>query len=248
MNKKFVFILSYIVLFTSIPVHADFVEGSAGLGSSDPHIPEPLLFDLVRPLGARKGELEVNTLAQRNVNGGTLEWAPEIEYAFADGHALEFELPSENSKLTDYKIALQGTLSHHFNNPNLIQGWQVIVKKNRDLGKYSADALYINGYRFNPKWSTLNMLGIRKTEFSGNGKLTTLMNNSIFYDLNTKLTYGLEFNHEVDASGRWRYSYTPQIHADINRHLTIQTGLSFSKLSKLKKSEEVFALRVIYAF
>ncbi|MDP2152726.1 MAG: hypothetical protein Q8J66_03595 [Methylotenera sp.] len=248
MNKKFVFILSYIALFTSIPVHADFVEGSAGLGSSDPHIPEPLLFDLVRPLGARKGELEVNTLAQRNVSGGTLEWAPEIEYAFADGLAFEFELPSENSKLTDYKIALQGTLSHHFNNPNLIQGWQVIVKKNRDLGKYSADALYINGYRFNSKWSTLNMLGVRKTAFGGDGKLMTLMNNSVFYDLSPKLTYGIEFNHEIDASGRWRYSYTPQIHADINGHFTIQAGLSFSRLNEHKRNEETFALRAIYAF
>ncbi|MDO9151090.1 MAG: hypothetical protein Q7U33_06910 [Methylotenera sp.] len=248
MNKKFVFILSYIVLFTSIPVHADFVEGSAGLGSADPHIPEPLLFDLVRPLGARKGELEVNTLAQRNVNGGTLEWAPEIEYAFADGLAIEFELPSENSKLTDYKIALQGTLSHHFNNPSLIQGWQVIVKKNRDLGKYSADALYINGYRFNSKWSTLNMLGVRKTAFGGDGKLMTLINNSVFYDLSPKLTYGIELNHEIDASGRWRYSYTPQIHADINRHFTIQAGLSFSRLNELKRNEETFALRAIYAF
>jgi hypothetical protein len=182
------------------------------------------------------------------VNGGTLEWAPEIEYAFADGLAIEFELPSENSKLTDYKIALQGTLSHHFNNPSLIQGWQVIVKKNRDLGKYSADALYINGYRFNSKWSTLNMLGVRKTAFGGDGKLMTLINNSVFYDLSPKLTYGIELNHEIDASGRWRYSYTPQIHADINRHFTIQAGLSFSRLNELKRNEETFALRAIYAF
>lgn len=128
--KASVYLLCFISLFSPLPVLADFIEGSAGLGSSDPHIPEPLLFDLVRPLGARKGKLEVNTLAQINNNGGPLAWAPEIEYAFADGLAFELELPTENSSVTDYKIAFQGTLSHNFNNPNLIQGWQVIVEKN----------------------------------------------------------------------------------------------------------------------
>jgi hypothetical protein len=31
---------------------AGFIEGDAALGSDDPRIPEPMLFDLVRPLGA----------------------------------------------------------------------------------------------------------------------------------------------------------------------------------------------------
>lgn len=38
----------------SIPSYAEFIEGSAALSSVVPHIPEPLLFDLVRPLGAKK--------------------------------------------------------------------------------------------------------------------------------------------------------------------------------------------------
>lgn len=246
--KARVYVLSSIVILTSLPVFADFIEGSAGLGSANPHIPEPLLFDLVRPLGARKGELEINTLIQNNNNGGPIEWAPEIEYAFADGLAFELELPSENSKITDYKIAFQGTLNHNFNNPNLIQGWQVIVEKNRDTGKYSSDALYINGYRVTEKWSTLNMLGIRKSEFGGDSEMITLVNNNIFYDLSPRLTYGIELNHEIDSSGSWRYRYTPQIHVDINSHLTMQAGLSFSKLNDRKKSQESLALRAIYAF
>jgi hypothetical protein len=246
--KKAVFVFCIFISFFPITILADFIEGSAALGSSDPHIPEPLLFDLVRPLGARKGELEINTLAQQNNNGGPLEWAPEIEYAFADGLAFELELPTENSRLTDYKIAFQGTLSHHFNNPNLIQGWQIIVKKNRDSKKYASDALYINGYRFNEKWSTLNMIGIRKSAFSSDGKFITLINNNFFYDLSPRLTYGIELNHEIDSSGNWRYNITPQIHTDINSHFTVQAGLSFSRLNEQKKSEEILALRVIYAF
>jgi hypothetical protein len=246
--KKIVFVICFLCIFKTTPVLANFLEGSAGLGSSDPHVPEPLLFDLVRPLGARKGELEINTLAQQSVNGGPLEWAPEIEYAFADGLAFELELPTENSRITDFKIAFQGTLSHNFNNPNMIQGWQVIVKKERDSGKYSSDALYINGYRFNAKWSTLNMLGIRKSEFGGESEWSTLINNNLFYDLSQTLTYGIELNHEIDSSGTWRYSVTPQLHADLNSHVTIQTGLSFSTINEQKKSDEILAIRAIYAF
>lgn len=45
-----------------------------------PQTAGPMVFDLVRPLGARHGELEVNALAQRDMSGSnrTVEWAPEI--------------------------------------------------------------------------------------------------------------------------------------------------------------------------
>lgn len=238
----------FVLLLMPTIALADFMEGSAGLGSANPHIPEPLLFDLVRPLGAKKGELEVNTVLSQDNHGGPLEWAPEIEYAIADGLAFELELPSENSRLTDYKMALQGTLSHNFNNPNLIQGWQVVTQKNRDSNQYTADALYINGIRLNQKWSTLNMLGIRKTAFSAAGRYVTLVNNNIFYDLNPKLTFGVELNHEIYPSGQWRYRLTPQIHRDINSNFTLQAGLSFSRLNERRTTEQALALRLIYAF
>ena len=37
--------------------------GDAALSSDAPHIPEPMVFDLVRPLGVRQGDLEVNALS-----------------------------------------------------------------------------------------------------------------------------------------------------------------------------------------
>src|SRR5688500_18024187 len=64
--------------------------------------PEPMVFDLVDPLGAPKGELEINTLMDFVPRTGKLEWQPEIEYAFADGYAAEFELPLENSTVQQY--------------------------------------------------------------------------------------------------------------------------------------------------
>ncbi|MEQ1836359.1 MAG: hypothetical protein ABL862_08000 [Candidatus Nitrotoga sp.] len=231
----------------SIPSYAEFIEGSATLSSVVPHIPEPLLFDLVRPLGAKKGELEVNTLALKPLKGGTAEWAPEIEYVFADNYAFELELPFENSNFTNYKFALQGTLSNPLT-VGMIQGWQVIGEKNRGTGKYSADALYINGYRLSEVWSTLNMLGIRRTVFGGDGKTIALMNNNLFYDYSQRLTYGIELNHEINQKGQWHYSVTPQIHLDLNHHITLQTGLGFSRLNENGSAGKLFAMRLSVAF
>ena len=47
-----------------------------------PVIPEPMLFDLMRPLGAERGELEVNTLVRPSVgrNATGVAWAPEVEW------------------------------------------------------------------------------------------------------------------------------------------------------------------------
>lgn len=226
--------------------HADFVEGDAALSSVTPHIPEPLLFDLVRPLGSQKGEMEVNVFTHQYPGKGALEWAPEIEYVFTDGYAIEFELPSENSSLEDYKVALQGTF---YATPNalMVHGWQVIAKKNRDAGQYSADALYINGYRLSNAWSTLNMLGARHTGLDGNGKTTVLINNNLFYDYSQRLTYGIELNHEIDPKGQWRYRATPQIHFDFNQNITLQAGLGVSTLNEKKSVEPIFSMRLIYA-
>ncbi len=56
-----------------------------------PRIPEPMVFDLVRGLGARRGELEFNVLnlVPFRRGGPSYEWAPEVEYAVFDGFAVE---------------------------------------------------------------------------------------------------------------------------------------------------------------
>lgn len=241
------YIVFTVLSIASAIAHADFIEGDAAHSSSELRIPEPLLFDLVRPLGAKKGELEVNALAQKTHGSGPLEWAPEIEYAIADNLALELELPLENAKLTDYKVAVQGTMTQS-SFKNMIHGWQVIGIRSRAERTYSADALYINGIRLSENVSTLNMLGIRRTEFGGNGHLVKLINNNIFYDYSPQLTYGLEINSEIHPGGEWRYSVVPQIHYDINRHVTVQAGAGISKLNETKKTEQVLAMRLIYAF
>lgn len=121
-------------------------DGDASLSSDGmPHIPEPLLFDLVRPLGASKGELEVNVLAQHNRRSGRNELAPEIEYVLADGLAVELELPFDGNRLEQFKVALQGTLGT-LRSGSMVHGWQGILRRERDHGgAYSGDLLYLNG-------------------------------------------------------------------------------------------------------
>lgn len=100
-----------LLVFLAIPAAPCFGSdsGSELRGAEGPHaaehtvhIPEPLVFDLVRGLGARRGELEINVLGQFPVGGSNnrkIHWAPEVEGAVTDGIALELELPFEGSEL-----------------------------------------------------------------------------------------------------------------------------------------------------
>jgi hypothetical protein len=85
--------------FERLPELFDPVSAPADNGREfrGPIIPEPMVFDMVRPLGARRGELEVNVLGlvplKRDGGAPAIEWAPEVEWAIRDGFAVEFELP-----------------------------------------------------------------------------------------------------------------------------------------------------------
>jgi hypothetical protein len=108
---------------------------------------EPMVFDLVRPLGAAKGELEINTLLDYSPRTGLLEWSPEIEYAYAKGYTIELELPVENTTLNQYKVTLQGTFGRLYSG-KMIHGWQAIGRRIIDEKVYGADILYLNHYKF----------------------------------------------------------------------------------------------------
>lgn len=242
-----VLLLSPLVVLADYQDSPGYPQGDGALSHDVLKIPEPLLFDLVRPLGARKGELEVNTLAEFNLDTSRVEWAPEVEYAFADGYAIELELPAENGRLTDFKFALQGTMGIQ-PEYNMIHGWQVIGLRNRQTGRYSADALYINGMRLSDKWSTLNMIGLRRTEFSGEGENKTLLNNNLFYDVSQRLTLGIEINNEITRQGVWRSRVVPQLHLDFSEHTTLQFGTGISRLNEAERTERLLAFRLIHAF
>ncbi|MCG8651163.1 MAG: hypothetical protein MI861_15100 [Pirellulales bacterium] len=226
-------------------------------------VPEPLLFDLVRPLGARKGELEFNVLAafpwqSSNTNrdddpfgpGPTtidrrdIEWAPELEYAIADNFAIEFEFPFEGSVLEEYKLGLQWTIGTTFEN-HYIHGFQMLMEPTVDWENWNTTVLYIGGIRFDETWSGLFMLGGRVDLEGPNNfdSLEQLINGSIFADLNEKTTLGLETNYAAKLDGTAEFILVPQFHYELTQRLQVQSGLGLGAFSE--GSEQSFILRVI---
>ncbi|QDU05490.1 hypothetical protein V6x_52270 [Gimesia chilikensis] len=227
-------------------------------------IPEPLLFDLVRPLGARKGEIEINTLSlfpwsKSNTNpedsdpfgfGPTtpdrkgIEWAPELEYAIADNFAIEFEFPFENSTLEEYKLGLQWTIGTAFNN-HYIHGFQMLVEPTVEWANWNTTLLYLGGIRFNDTWSALFMLGGRM-DLEGSQNAQTferILNVSIFANVAKSTELGVETNYASKLNGESSFIVVPQIHYEIMEGLQIQSGLGFGAFSG--GQEQSFILRMI---
>ncbi len=134
-------------------------------------IPEPMVFDLVRPWGRGSGEINVLGLVPLRrtsktvdhapdplslVRGSSdtqgMEWAPEIEYTVTDGISIEFEAPMENASLEAYKVAGQLTFGTGFDH-RFIYGARVIAQYDRDPGLWTMSWLYLAGYRFDQTWS-----------------------------------------------------------------------------------------------
>jgi hypothetical protein len=213
--------------------------------------PEPMVFDLVDPLGAPKGETEINTLLDYSPSTGKLQWAPELEYAFAKGHAIEFELPLENTTVNQYKVTLQGYFGELMNG-RMIHGWQAGGRRINEEKVYAAEMLYLNDYKFSDKWSMMNMLGVRHTAIGkSSGEFVGLLNNSLFYSFTTHFSLGVELNSEI-GERQYRYRLTPQIQYSYGKDVIIQLGGGPSQLTtqwnEEKKTEWLVASRLIYDF
>jgi len=218
-------------------------------GDDSPRIPEPMVFDLVRPLGAKRGEAEINTLAviSLNRNMRSPEWAPEVEFAIADGLALEFELPFEEWSLESYKTAGQITFGKAFNE-SFIHGAQGIVLYDKETGNWSPTLLYLAGIQFDETWSALVMAGIR-TEFGGEDRserTNRLFNFSVFKHINDFATLGLETNTAIDLSGVSEFRLMPQLHRELRDHVMLQAGSGclFTRQATVPEA----AFRLIYSF
>ena len=212
-----------------------------------PRIPEPMVFDLVRPLGAKRGEGEVNVLGiiplarrsrpiddaadpfgllRRRRDTQAIEWAPEIEYVLHDDLAIELELPMADGHVESYKAAGQATfgtaLKHRY-----IHGTQVIVQYDRDPQLWAATWLYLAGFRFDETWSVFGMFGPRM-EIGGRlpDRRTELLSNvSVFADVTGRIVAGVETNFGYAAGGHASLLLMPQIHYEAGRRWMIQAGM-----------------------
>ena len=212
-----------------------------------PRIAEPMVFDLIRPLGARRGEGEVNVLGlvplrhetsrgngvqdplglvRRSPDRETIEWAPEIEYAVCDGVALEFEVPMENSLVEAYKGAGQITFGTALNH-RFIHGAQAILQYGRDSSVWTTTGLYLAGFRFNDTWSMFGMVGGRG-EILGpvsNKQAEFLTNVTLFADITDRMVAGIETNLNQVIGGNTEILFMPQLHYEIDRYWMVQGGV-----------------------
>lgn len=207
-----------------------------------PHIPEPLVFDLVRALGAERGELEANVLAIVDADDGQVDWAPEIEWAFLEGLAFELEVPIVDLEVEALKLALQGTLPE--SGENFAHGLQGFVELAVDERATDVVTVYIWGQRFAERFTYLAMVGaeqkFRERDFQ---RAVGVLNASVFVDVREWQTWGVETNIELTSSDRWLVRSTPQVHLQLLSHFGLQ--LSVGLEADPEGARPIFAARAI---
>ena len=236
------------------PLHR-WLNGSSENGSSEeqarprpgPNVPEPMVFDLIRPLGVRRGEVEVNVLGfvpLRRTRSRTpqfsfitgadastkkraaYELAPEIEFGLFDNFALEFELPMAETTVEAYKGAAQYTFGTAFND-QFIHGLQGILFIDRSNGAVSPTLLYLAALRFDSTYSMLGMIGFSH-EFGGDNPRSPtqiLFNATLFAELSDQWTLGLEVNYAAELDGAAALLFMPQVHWNPDEHTSLQFGI-----------------------
>jgi hypothetical protein len=227
-------------------------------------IPEPLLFDMVRPLGARRGELEFNVLAifpfgtpklartgdpfgpaPTSPDRGGIEWAPEVEFAPVDNFAVEFELPFEEATLEAYKLGLQWTFGTAFDN-RFIHGFQFLTEPTPQWENWNSTFLYLAGIRFDETWSVMLMAGGRG-DLEGGARAATvqrLLNASLFANVTEDIVLGVETNFAANMAGDGQLIVLPQAHLELSRSFEVQLGLGAGFTEEL--TEHSFIMRAIW--
>lgn len=226
------------------------VDENTGVSSTlDPTIPEPMIFDLVRPLGAKKGEFEINTLGTYKLNesAGLIQWGPEIEFVIKNGFAFEFELPFQDQELEELKFAFQGTISRELEK-KYIHGWQTLQKVKLHEAGWQMDYLYVYGYKFNKRWSGIGLSGVRQNLMSEHNTTSFLHNLSVFRSVSKKIKLGLESNWRIDDVQRddmrsYVVSLVPQAHFELGKHYSLQVGAGVNK--KESNYRPLFGMRLI---
>jgi hypothetical protein len=183
------------------------------------------LIPLRRKTGTINEVTDPSGLVRRSPDKQGVEWAPEIELVLADGIAIEFELPMEDSTLEAYKAAGQLTFGTAFNN-RFIHGAQTIVQYNIDSKLWETSLLYLAGFRFDTTWSILGMFGSRgfTNGAPGGSDVELLSNVTLFADLTERLVAGIETNLNQVIGGDTAFLLMPQLHYEVSQHWMIQAG------------------------
>jgi hypothetical protein len=231
-----------------------------------PIIPEPMVFDLVRPLNARAGQIEANVLAIFPMKRGPgnaaglpdaigalplpgqeqgIEWAPEVEWCPRDGVTWEVEFPFIEDRLEAAKIAHQRMLGTGFDG-RFIHGWQAIGLNDFDSGTTSLAMLWVAGWRFDDTWSTLALIGARQQIGPPGFRGTEYLQNvTLFTDVSDELILGFETNYQQETTGASALMLMPQFQWRMTRCLNFQAGAGYRFATDGNMPEA--AMRVILA-
>jgi hypothetical protein len=191
-------------------------------GADVPPIPEPLLVDLVRNLGSRRGEMEVNVLTSTSFRRSpAIQWGPEIEYAPVRGLGFELEAPFADGALQAVKLGGQATVAS-FGARRVELG--VLGSYAYRTGERGADAALglVTGIRFGARVQGMLIAGPLASRVDGRAHLGASANPSLFYQLSRSWTVGLELGHRFEPERR---SYAlPQVHLNPLDAFKIQIG------------------------
>ena len=214
----------YILIFTMLTLnYSHSREKEFHHYKREVEVPEPMFIDLVRSLNSQKGEWEINSLfADYHKKADALNWAPEVEYVFKDGHAIEFELPSQGQHLKKYKFAYQTTLSSLENHGHL-HGVQVIYETDDQLRESESTFYHIFAKRLSHHISMISLAGIKINNEQLSQRSLSL-NHTTFYNYTNEVDFGLEINFETSELHNKMFQAIPQIHLALNHGLKIQYG------------------------
>ncbi len=199
------------------------------------YLPEPMFFDLVRPLGAKKGEFEVNSLAYFPIKrqSRNISWAPELEFTVRDGLAVEFEFPMHNNHLEAFKFAIQGTINQE-SKSNYVHGWQWISEYiiNERIKEFTL--IYLGGFHLNNDFSLFFMSGPRyvhhfksKEGITPKPEFQALFNINFNKRISPHTTIALEQNYGRHFNIGHEYRIIPQVHYRMSHKFMMQVGLGY---------------------
>lgn len=205
----------------------DGVHDGDDLAPAHLEIPEPMIFDLVRGLGARAGEAEVNVLVLSGApeHPEVLRYAPEVEVAFAHGFGVEFELPFEGTELHAVKGAIQGRIAREHGG-RWMHGFQVIGEYLLGSEALDGHVLWIVSGLCTPTLAFGGMLGGRVVTNGNEVEGRGVLNASIYHALSRETWLGGELNASWDPHrDRGTVRATGQVNVSISPSFRVQLAL-----------------------
>jgi hypothetical protein len=220
---------------------------------------EPLYIDLIRDLGARKGEREWNVGLGLTDNNGydkytalvEYEWAPinrlgfEVELPFSMYYPTSGNVTAPGNKLNSLKLATQYTfLVSDKYNTSMALGYIHEFELN-EFSRYGKDKLW-TGIAYNPffiaakRWGnnfhSLLYTGPQWMQQYGNAAspVTWQINSNIHYMISgTRNFIGIEWNKEIRGSN-FDMTIRPQMRVGIadNLLIGIVTGIPVSRVNE----------------